>query len=295
MSNSLKLAVLSACAALLAANARALEERTVGATDFNYVGLAALSASAPPAQAPAAGLAFAKAAAPAPDTGEVTDENASYLLAQCAGKNILGFPKTKPDYDAFYARFSALLAREGLKISSARFDPEAGSVLSYDSPQGLVLRRFISDDLTRVGDATPMAEVAAALEAKGLPVAAEYSLALEGLKDYAIYYFTDDSTREEDETQLRVLKTDGDDIDYSILSGVDAVSKPVPWLLAYIGAELGYVSGAGKDAGDAQQKLQSRVDFLTQGGARIIGTRMDPVNWPDLPDYKFVFSIYFYR
>ena len=277
---------LAACAVMFAASCCAAQ-----AADFEYVGIDAVK-KMPVAAVP---LPQGAPASYGASSGAVTDENASTRLALCARNKILGYPRTQEEYGAFYAHFSALLAQAGLKISSASFDPQAGSLLSYDSPNGVALRRFLADELARVGDATAMAEAAAALERSGLPVAADYDFKAGGLNTYLIYYFTKSAEPEERENQLRILKTDGDPIDYELLGPVAAVSKPAPWLLAHIGPEIGYVSAPGKDAEDVERRLQSRKDFLVGQGSRIIGARIVPLNWPDLPEYRFAYEIYFYR
>ncbi len=236
--------------------------------------------------------------APAVQTGAVTNGN-TYLLAVCSANNIIGYPKTQEEYAAFYSAFSAMLSKAGIKITSAKFDAN-GSVISYDA-NGLVLRRFIGDELAY--DGSNSAAIAAsrdamksALTGNGLKIAAEYTVNADIFRPtYALYYFTKAAARDEDETQLRILNASGDDIDYDLLSGVNIISKENSWLMAYLDREVGFVTAAGTDSANIAKKLQDRTDYLAANGKKIIGSRIFPVSWTDLPDYHFVYHLYFYQ
>jgi hypothetical protein len=240
-----------------------------------------------------------KAAVADVQAGAITNDN-TYLLGNCTLNNISSDPQTQEQYDAFYATFSAILSNAGIKITSAKFDPSGISVITYDASGGFVLRRFMGDGLAYDGSsaaaiAASKDAMKAALSAKGLTVAAEYNVNCDLFRPtYALFYFTKAAAREEDETQLRILNA-GDDIDYDLLGNINIVSKENSALMAYLDRELGFVTAAGTDQTDIGKKLQDRSDYLVANGKKIIGSRIFPVTWTDLPDYHFVYHLYFYQ
>ncbi|MFA5160708.1 MAG: hypothetical protein WC421_00525 [Elusimicrobiales bacterium] len=253
--------------------------------------------AAPPAE-------FSAEPAVSPQTGAqpampVTDKNL-YLLADCTGTAVIGYPDTKEQYERFHARHAAVLSAAGLKIKSDSFSPGL-AVISYDSPDGLALRRFIGEKLkydgsSDAGIAAAKDEIKAVLAKNGLPVAAEYfPVRTSGMRPtFALYYLAKPAQKPKDEILLRLL-TAGEDIDYDILSGVNIVRRDGPQKMAYIGPEIGYIGGIGKTEAEARRKLKESEEYFAGNGAKIIGSRIVKLDWPSMPEYKYGYHLYIYR
>ena len=115
------------------------------------------------------------------------------------------------------------------------------------------------------------------------------------LPTYVVYYLTKQQPRQEDETQLRILRP-GDDLDFDLLGNakIDIVQKPESWMMVYFGREVGAVGLIAKTEESAQQKLKERVDLLKGMGKVMIGSRIGPLSEP-YEDYRYAISLYFYQ
>src|SRR3989344_3550569 len=132
------------------------------------------------------------------------------------------------------------------------------------------------------------------LRSAGIEPGAARVLNLEyALPTYSILYLVKPEALREHEAQLRVLKP-GDDIDAGLIraSGVSVVQKPSPWLLVYIGPELGYVGLIAKTAEDLSVRLEKRKALLVAAGKKIIGHALVAV---DHDEYKFGAELLFFQ
>jgi hypothetical protein len=288
------IAATVAISAVISATAYAGAVKTPGTPDFSFSGIGETR------ELPAPRLPEPKSApVRSLETGDAPIMNGQfYLLANCSKKLVHAAPKTKAEYDKFYARFSAILINAGMKITSAKFDPSL-SVIAYDSPDGLVLRRFIGADLKydATSDAVIAAEsaaVKAALEKNGLPVFASYTAKSDYLRHTFIhYYLTRYSERPEAETRIRLLATRGDAIDYEVLRGVNIIRRDRPNLAVYIGPEIALDADGGADEAQAGLKLRERTALLEKEGKKVIGSRVLPAA-PE-SSYKFIYHLAYYR
>ncbi|HAH07110.1 MAG TPA: hypothetical protein DCM05_11425 [Elusimicrobia bacterium] len=223
----------------------------------------------------------------------------SHLFAQCGRKVLFGYADSDAEYAEALAYWTKVLAEAGIQAGKPTF--EHGMYLLPYEAGGLVLRDFRAEPKQfKPKDEASLREnmnlIANALHARGLPIVAAKVVNLEFmLPTYSLYYLTKPEEREETETQARVLKP-GEDIDFDLLTekGVDIVQKPEPWMMVYVGKEVGFVSRLAKDQAEAEKKLKERVELLTKMGKVFIGSRIHPLTEP-FEDYKLLVNIYFYQ
>ena len=90
-----------------------------------------------------------------------------------------------------------------------------------------------------------------------------------------------------------MLKPGGDiDADLIKASGVTVVQKPQPWILVYVGPELGYVGLIAKTAEDLAVRLEKRKAHLIAAGKKIVGSKLVAV---DDSEYKFGAELLFFQ
>ena len=222
----------------------------------------------------------------------------SHMLIQ-AGKEVLfGYADTPEQFAEAVAYWSEVLRVAGIQPGTPVLK-DGIFVLPYHTADGRVIRGFMAD--TRQfppkddnGLRLNMASAQSALRASGLTPISSRVLSLEFLlPTYSILYLAKPDARPEHETLLRVLKP-GDDLDAGLIatSGVTIVQKPEPWLLVYIGPELGYVGLIAKTKDDLALRLEKRKAFLVSQGKKIIGEKLIPV---DDAEYKFGAELLFFQ
>lgn len=261
----------------LAASAEALPA-------FTFTGAAALRAAAPAIEAPA------------PRPADVIAKSHLYIQA---GKDVLfGFAKTPEQFAEASSYWTGVLAAAGIEAGVPTFKDEFFTI-PYRTADGRVLRAFTAEarqfpPKDEAGLRANMALARGALAAAGLTPVSTRVVNLEYLlPTYSILYLAKAEALREHETLLRVLKP-GDDLDADLIkaSGVSVVQRPQPWMLVYIGPELGYVGLIAKTAEDLALRLEKRTALLVAAGKKIVGHKLGPV---DHPEYKFGADLLFFQ
>lgn len=235
-------------------------------------------------------------AAPAPRPADVIVKGYMYVQT---GKDVLfGFAKTREEFLEASSYWTGVLDAAGLQAGAATYKDEFFTI-PYRSADGRVLRNFTAEarqfaPKDEAALRANMALAASALGKAGLTVVSARVLNLEYLlPTYSLLYLAKPEALQERETQLRVLKP-GDDLDADLIkaSGVTVVQTPEPWLLVYIGPELGYVGLIAKTAEDLALRLEKRKAYLVSAGKRIVGEKLVAV---DHPEYKFGAELLFFQ
>ena len=271
------IAALALLLSPLAASADALPE-------FRFTGASALRAD------------LSTISAPEPRASDVIVKG--HMLIQ-AGKDVLfGYADTPEQFAEAAAHWSEVLKNAGIEPGVAEYKDRIFT-LPYRTADGRVLRAFLAEarqfpPKDDNGLRANMALARSALSAAGLtPVSARVVNLEYLLPTYSILYLTKPEAAREHEVQLRVLKP-GDDIDADLIkaSGVAVMQKPEPWLLVYVGPELGYVGLIAKTAEDLALRLEKRKTYLVGAGKRIVGEKLVAV---DHPKYKFGAELLFFQ
>lgn len=235
--------------------------------------------------------------APAPRPSDVIDKSHMYIQT---GKDVLfGYAKTQEEFAEASSYWTEVLAAAGLQPGAATLGKTGLFTIPYRTTDGRALRAFTAEPRQfppkdDAGLRANMALARKALSDGGLtPVSARVVNLEYSLPTYSILYLVKPEALEEHETQLRVLKP-GDEIDPDLIkaSGVTLVQKPEPWILVYIGPELGYVGLIAKTAEDLAVRLEKRTAYLVGAGKRIIGSKLVPV---EDSEYKFGAELLFFQ
>ena len=225
----------------------------------------------------------------------------AHLLVQCGDDTLLGFAKSEAEYKEAVSYWTGVLAAAGVSVGQARIDGDM-YFIPYTAPKGLVLRRFVADSRQfkpkdEAALRANMDAITGAMGSAGLRIVLSGPLQLEYLlPTYAVYYLTEKKETRERETQPRVLAK-GTDIDWDIVEGaVTVVQKPKPWMMVYLGPEVGQVTRIGKTQEEIEKRLAERVAWLIEHGATMIGSRIHEIPEEDRWDgYRFVSVSYFFR
>lgn len=277
MKKLLSAVVLLACPLSASAETR-------GLPSFDFTPLAALRAQQPAPAAPAA--------LPA----DVISRG--HMLIQ-AGKDVLfGHADTPEQFAEAVAYWNGVLSAAGIRPGVAEYKSGIFT-LPYSTADGRVLRAFLAEprQFAPKDDAALRANMelaSRALTDAGLtPVSARVVNLEYLLPTYSILYLAEPGDSLAHETQIRVLKP-GDDIDADLIeaSGVTVVQTPKPWILVYIGPELGYVGLIAKTAEDLAARLEKRTAYLVAAGKRIVGSKLVAV---DDDEYKFGAELLFFQ
>jgi len=251
---------------------------------FNFTGVAALRAEG------------SAVAAPAPRPADVVSQGHMHLQA---GKSVLfGFAKTPEQFAEATSYWTEVLRNAGIEPGAPTYK-DGIFTIPYRTADGRVIRDFMAEPRQfppkdDAGLRANMAMASKALSDAGLTPVSARVLNLEyALPTYSLLYLAKPEALEERETRLRVLKP-GDAIDADLIkaSGVTVVQKPQPWLLVYVGPELGYVGLWAKTAEDLAAKLEKRKALLVAAGKRIVGHKLVPI---DHPEYKFGAELLFFQ
>jgi hypothetical protein len=262
----------------------AASAESMGLPAFNFTSASALRAEK------------AAIAAPAPRPADVIDKG--YMLVQ-AGKEVLfGYADTQEQFVEAAAHWGEVLKAAGIQPGAPTYK-DGFFTLPYRTTDGRVLRGFLAEPRQfppkdEAGLRANMELARKSLAAAGLtPVSARVVNLDVILPTYSILYLAKPEAAPERETQLRVLKP-GDEIDADLIkaSGVTVVQTPEPWLLVYIGPELGYVGLWAKTPEELALKLEKRKAFLTGEGKRIVGEKLVPI---DDAEYKFGAELMFFQ
>lgn len=266
--------------------------------------LASVAVAAPPSGLPAfeaAGFAQLREQKPelrSPSTSAADSITASHMIAR-SGKTVLyGYARTPEQAAEAIAYWSKTLRGMGVPTGAATYDKDFYTI-PYTTMDGRAIRSFLADTLMfppkdEAGLRANMALAQSALDKAGMNVVAARVVDVESmLPTYMVLYLTDADENPDHEKQLRVLKP-GDDLDFDVFrrAGITVVQTPKPWMMAYIGPEVGYVSLIAKTSEEIAAKLAKRKEFLQAQGKRLIADKTEPL---DHPDYKFAAAIYFFQ
>jgi hypothetical protein len=216
-----------------------------------------------------------------------------------AGKDVLyGFADTPEQFAEASAYWAGVLIDTGIEPGVPTFENRIFT-LPYRAPGGRVLRNFMAEtrQFPPKDDAGLRANMAAAqktLSAAGLtPISARVVNLEYLLPTYSILYLAKPEAARKHETLIRVLKSDNA-IDPDLLkeSGVTVVQTPEPWLVVYIGPELGFVRLLGKTPEDLVQRLAAHKAHLVEAGKRIIGEKL---TLTEHPEYKHAAALLFFQ
>lgn len=274
--------LLCALALLLSPLAASAERGAL--PSFQFTGASALRADAPPM------------AAAEPRPADVVSKSHMHIQA---GKDVLfGFAKTPEQFAEASSYWIEVLKAAGIEPGAATYK-EGFFTIPYRTADGRALRAFMAEPKQfppkdENGLRANMALALKSLSSAGLTPVSARVLNLEySLPTYSILYLVKPAALRERETQLRVLKP-GDDLDEGLIaaSGVTVVQKPQPWMLVYIGAELGYVGLWAKTAEDLALRVEKRKAFLVGQGKRIVGEKPYAI---DHPEYKFGAALLFFQ
>ena len=225
---------------------------------------------------------------------------------QAPSSVLFGHAETEEQFKEAVAFWTPILESLGASVGRTEFEPRVYFKIPYSLPDGRVIRRFLAEprQFKPKDEASlrqNMAEIAGKMTDAGLTPVASFVTDLDFmLPTYAHYYLTrPDATGSEPqdhEKQVRILDR-GEDLDMDILAKarVAVLQKPEPWILVYVGPELGMVSRCAETKELVEKKLQDKVAYLTGLGKEMIGSRvfaMDPV-----PEAycKYQYNLYFYQ
>lgn len=252
---------------------------------FSFTGVKALRAEKP-----------VVAAEPAARPADVVVKG--YMHIQ-AGKEVLfGYADTPEQFAEAAAHWAEVLKAAGIEPGAPTYKDTIFTI-PYKTADGRVIRAFVAEarqfpPKDENGLRANMALARKSLAAAGLTPVSARVLNLEYLlPTYSILYLTKPEAKREHETQLRVLKP-GEDIDADLiaLSGVAVMQKPEPWLLVYVGPELGQVGLWAKTPADLALRLEKRKAYLVAAGKKIIGEKFFPI---DDAEYKFGVELMFFQ
>jgi hypothetical protein len=251
---------------------------------FEFTGLAQLRAQNAPVAIPAA------------KASDVVDK--PFMHIQAGKDSLFGYADTAEQADQAVAYWSGVLRAAGIAPGASSYK-DGLFAIPYRTSDGRVLRDFMAEPRQfppkdEAGLRANMALALKALNAAGLtPVSAKVLNLDFILPTYSILYLAKADALPEHETRLRILKP-GDDVDADLLkaSGVTVVQAPEPWLVVYVGPELGYVGLWAKTAEELALKLEKRKAYLTGEGKKIVGEKLVPI---DDAEYKFGAELLFFQ
>lgn len=227
------------------------------------------------------------------------DEISSYHLIAQAGREVLfGYAQTPAEAAEATAYWAKALSEAGVTPGAPTY-ADGMYTLPYKAAGGRVIRDFLADPRQfppkdEPGLRANMALAQAALTKAGLSVVSARVVKVDALlPTYSLFYLTKPDANPDHETRLRVLKP-GDDLDADIYrkAGVEVVQTPEPWMMVYLGPEVGYVTVIAKTHDEIVEKLNKRKEYLVSAGKRMIADKIEPL---DDADYKFAAAIYFFQ
>lgn len=273
------------CAAALLLSPLAASAENPGLPAFRFTGAAELRAekSAPEA--------------PVPRPADIIVKG--HMLIQAGADCLFGYADTPEQFAEAAAHWTDVLKAAGIE-PGAPTNKGKIFILPYRTMDGRVIRDFLADarQFPPKDDAGLRANMIAAqgaLSSAGLtPVAARVVNLDFLLPTYSLLYLAKPEAVRERESLLRILIKPSDDIDTDLVkaSGVNVVQKPEPWLLVYIGPELGHISLAAKTREDLARRLEKSKAYLVGQGKRIIGEKLVAV---DDVEYKLGAELLFFQ
>jgi len=243
-------------------------------------------------------VAVEVAAPPAPPSRPADVVDKSHMHIQ-AGKEVLfGYADTPEQFAEAAAYWSEVLRGAGVQPGTPTFK-NGFFTLPYRTSDGRVIRDFTAEPRQfppkdDAGLRANMAKLRAELVIAGLTPVAARVLNLEFLlPTYSILYLAKAEAVPAHEIRARVLKPGGD-IDAGLIaaSGVRVAQQPEPWMLVYVGPELGYTGLIAKTQADLALKLEKRKAFLIEQGKKIVGEKFFPV---EDAEYKFGVDLLFFQ
>jgi len=277
--------VLALVTSILCAQAAlAAQMPTFASTDFRYVGINALRQGPAEPVPPAAGAPQDKL-------------NKAHLFLQCGKDKLFGYADTQEQYQETVAFWKPILAANDIQMGETSFKDRSIKI-AYTTKDGSVLRDYWAEPRQfKPKDEVSLREnrdMILAELSKTHKVVASYLSDLDFmLPTYKVYYLAQPDQVQEHEIQLRVLDR-GEDLDFDVFekAGIRIVQKPEPWMMVYIGPELGFVSRIATTREEIEKKVKDRVDYLVGLGKVMIDTRIKDI---DEGEWKFLGNIYFYQ
>jgi hypothetical protein len=225
-----------------------------------------------------------------------------HMLIQAGKEVLVGAAATQEQFLESSAYWSQILREAGIQPGIAAYDKSGVFTLPYKTTDGRVLRSFVAEarqfpPKDETGLRANMALVQQSLTAAGLTPVSARVVNLDGgylLPTYSILYLATPAALQEREIQVRVMKP-GDDVPVELIKKVPEikiVALPEPWLLVYIGPQLGYVGLWAKTPQDLALRLEKREEYLVSQGKKIIAENFVPI---DHPEYKFGVEILFFQ
>lgn len=234
--------------------------------------------------------------APPSRPADVIDKSHMHIQA---GKDVLfGYADTPEQFAEATAYWSEVLRIAGVRPGTPVLK-NGLFTLPYHTSDGRVIRDFTAEPRQfppkdDAGLRANMAKIRTELVIAGLTPISTRVLNLDFLlPTYSILYLAKAENVPAHEILARVLKS-GDDVDAGLIaaSGVRVAQKPEPWMLVYIGPELGYVGLIAKTREDLALRLAKRKAFLVEQGKKIIGEKFVAV---DDAEYKFGVELLFFQ
>ena len=227
-----------------------------------------------------------------------------HLIPDGGNGSLIGWADSQAQFEEAVAMWTPILRSAGLRPGKAEFK-EGTYTIAYESPNGLVLRRFMANpkQFKPKDEAALRANrdlIVGSVRQHGVPVVASYVVAVDGmLPTYAVYYLTkSDASRELGvaERRLRLLGR-GEDIDFDLLeaAGVNILQKPEPWIMVYYGPAIGFVSGLAKTREGAEKLLADRLQYFREQHKALIGSRIHELEPDPSSEYRYLVNVYVYQ
>jgi len=224
-----------------------------------------------------------------------------HMLIQAGREVLVGHTATPEEFAEASAYWSQVLREAGIEPGQASVNSGVFT-LPYKTTDGRVLRSFLAETRQfppkdEQGLRDNMALALKALNAAGLTPVSARVVALDSgslLPTYSLLYLTNPLEAREREVQLRVLKP-GDDVPVELIRTVPEITivqVPEPWLLVYVGPQLGYVGLWAQTPEELALRLAKRKEFLAGLGKRVIAEKFTSI---DHPVYKFGVEILFFQ
>lgn len=248
------------------------------------------------------------ASAPAALKGPMGEVVTQLYLMPNASKNVLtSFVKSDKEFADFTANWNQILQKNGFTIGEVSYRPDLRmAMIHYSSPRGLVLRRFLAENLTY--DAlNPTAmhnlrqELTSGLARNGLYVAASFYIKSELFRPTCVlYYITAANENEEREAQLRIYQPNVGDIDYALFqaNGVNIIRRDSLSKMVYIGRELGFHAELAVDEIWAASQLEQYKKQLSADKMVFIASSLRKLEKPlqsGGQTYNYALSVHYYK
>jgi hypothetical protein len=291
--------VLVLLAATLSASFAAAQE-TLGSMGFGYLNFQQMRQMLPAGAPSLAGKAAGQALTVSEDITNLA------LLPQATKKNLIAFPTSQDDNQAFLDKWTAILAHAGFTPGANDYQPGSMSVLPYTGNGGLAVREFLADPAQfKPKDPADlqanMQTISGLVQKAGLPIIASFTSSGFDfyLPTYHLYYLTDSKEQANQETQVRILKAEGVDAAIFAKAGVQVLQQVMATddstniMTVYIGKEVGMVTRSADTRADVDAKVADFQKAITDAGGSFIQSVVREL--PPGSYRNFEFDLYFFQ